>query len=39
MFIKKSGMSVKKAKRFEVLAMTVYTTVNELLKGIRKGKH
>ena len=38
-FIKKSGMSVKKAKRFEVLAMTVYTTVNELLKGIRKGKH
>ena len=38
-FIKKSGMSVKKAKRFEALAMAMYTTINELLKGIRPQKH
>lgn len=38
-FIKKSGMSLKKAKHFEALAMTIYTTVNELLKGIRQEKH
>ena len=38
-FIKKSGMSLKKAKHFEALAMTIYTTVNELLKRIRQEKH
>ena len=38
-FIKKSGMRLKKAKHFEALAMTIYTTVNELLKSIRQEKH
>ncbi len=38
-FIKKSSMSLKKAKYFEALAITIYTTVNELLKGIRQEKH
>ena len=37
-FIKKSSMSLTKAKYFEALAITIYTTVNELLKGIRKEK-
>ena len=38
-FIKKSGMSIKKAERFEALAMTMYVTINELLKGFRLQKH
>ena len=38
-FIKKSGMSIKKAERFEALAMTMYFTINELLKGFRPQKH
>ena len=37
-FFKKSSMSLTKAKSFEALAITIYTTVNELLKGIRKEK-
>ena len=37
-FIKKSSMSLTKAKYFEALAITIYTIVNELLKGIRKEK-
>ena len=37
-FIKQSSMSLTKAKYFEALAMKIYTTVNELLKGIRQEK-
>lgn len=37
-FIKQSSMSLTKAKYFEALAITIYTTVNELLKGIRQEK-
>ena len=37
-FIKQSSMSLTKAKYFEALAITIYITVNELLKGIRQEK-
>ena len=39
LFAKRSGMSMKKAEHFETLAMRIYTTVNLIVKDIRKGKY
>ena len=39
LFVKRSGMSMKKAEHFETLAMRIYTTVNLIVKDIRKGKY
>lgn len=38
-FVKRSGMSIKKAEHFEALAMMIYTTVNLIVKDIRSRKH
>lgn len=35
-FIKGSSMSVNKAKHFHALAMEIYTTINTLVKNVRK---